>query len=215
MDEDGNFLSLRDLHNIHILQTNFFFYHTLCVAIKKAFKYCTFNKIPQPLIPDAISFVIKRIKGCPHIYAAISNRRKTECKSFLKWKCIFDLNDKSRESNCSLGFQCTIDVGLRWFQCQVVHRILFTNDLLFKLNLVPIKKCTFCNDQIETVVHLYCECRHVNNMWDRLEDWILTETGERLKFSPQNNIFGYTGKSNLALNCILIIMRKTIYYCII
>ena len=92
----------------------------------------TLNKIPQPLIPDALSFVIKQQKGCSHIYSVILKRRKTENKSFLKWKCIFDLNDKRWESYCSLGFQCTIDVALHWFQYKVVQRILFTNDLLLK-----------------------------------------------------------------------------------
>ena len=46
-----------------------------------------------------------------------------------------------------------------------------------------------------------------------LENWIWTKTSEILKFSSENKIFGLVGKNNYALNCIMIIVRKTVYDC--
>ena len=172
------FFSLEHFQEKYNIQINVLFYRGLCDAIRQGFNNCIiFNKVPQPLFPDIIAFFMKRIKGCSHIYAILLKRRKEK-----KWKCIFDLNDKSWETYCSIGFNCTIDVGLRWFQFKVWQRILYTNDLLFKMNF-PRKECTFCNKQIETVIHLLCDCTHVKPIWDRLEHWIYTGTGNKLTFS--------------------------------
>ena len=67
--------------------------------------------------------------------------KKKECKSLQKWKLHFDIDEKSWQSYCSITFNSTIDVDLRWFQYRILNRILFTNDLLFKLNLVEDDLC--------------------------------------------------------------------------
>ena len=150
---------------------------------------------------------------CIIFFCCLSLSFRSKSKIFLKWKCIFDLNDKSWETYCSIGFNCTIDVGLRWFQFKVLQRILYTNDLLFKMNLVPRKECTFCNKQIETVIHLICDCTHIKHIWDRLEHWINTRTGNKLTFSLQDKWFGLRGSNNYALNYILIVVRQMVYTC--
>ena len=68
------------------------------------------------------------------------------------------MNGKQWESYCSIGFSCTTDVSLCWFQLKIMQRILYTNKLLFIINVAQQKKCTFCNIHCETVTHLLCEC---------------------------------------------------------
>ena len=211
LESNGNFLSLEDLQEKYNIQINFLFYRGLCDAIREGYKCTSFNRVQQPLFPDTMALVMKRIKGCAHIYAILLRKRKVESKSFLKWKCIFDLNDKNWETYCSIAFNCTMDVGLRWFQFKVLQRILYTNDLLFKMNLVPRKECAFCNEQSETVIHLLCDCTHVKHIWDRLEHWIYTGTGNRIIFSQQDKLFGLRGSNNYALDCMLIVVRQMIY----
>ena len=46
-------------------------------------------------------------------------------------------------------------MGLRWFQFKVLQRILYTNDLLFKMNLVTRKECTFSNKHSEQLSIAY------------------------------------------------------------
>ena len=79
------------------------------------------------------------------------------------------------------------------------------------MNLVPRKECTFCNEQIETVINLLCDCTHVKPIWDMLENWISTGTRNVIKFSLQDKLFGLRGSNNYALNCILIVVRQNIY----
>ena len=43
-----------------------------------------FNMVPQPLFPDTMTFVMKCIKGCLHIYATFLKRRKGLCKRVFR-----------------------------------------------------------------------------------------------------------------------------------
>ena len=53
------------------------------------------------------------------------------------------------------AFQYTKDTTLRWFQYRISHRILATNEYLFKLKLKDSKLCRFCNIKHESVIHLF------------------------------------------------------------
>ena len=63
-----------------------------------------------------------------------------------------------------------------------------------------------CNEQIKSVIHLLCDCTHVKHIWNRLEHWIYTGTGNKLTFSLQDKLFGLRGSNNYALNCKLIVV---------
>ena len=52
------------------------------------------------------------------------------------------------------AFQYTKDTTLRWFQDRISHRILATNEYLFKLKL---KDSKLCNIEPESLIHLFVE----------------------------------------------------------
>ena len=103
------------------------------------------DKMEQP-----ISLKCKFSKGCSYIYSLFQTCQvnKKECKRLRKWKLHFNIDEKSWQSYCSITFNSTID-DLRWFQYRILNRILFTNDLLFKLNLVEDDLCSFCYKHTE------------------------------------------------------------------
>ena len=45
------------------------------------------------------------------------------------------------------------------------------------------KLCTFCNIEPESLVHLFVECEHVENVWHMLENWILVTCGFLLNYN--------------------------------
>ena len=213
LNDDGGFLTFDTFKLKWEVNVNFLQYFGMCEAIK-----CGYNrpmdlfKIDQPLRPDTISLVCKFNKGCSHIYTHLLNyKKRKKCKSLYKWKAHFDIDDRLWQTYCLHAFNCTMDVGLRWFQYKIVHRILFTNDLLFKLNLVHDRNCSFCNLQHETIVHFFCECHISLRIWDELRKWILRKTFNRINFSKENILFGFQGSQNKALNCIVFIAKKTLY----
>ena len=52
-------------------------------------------------------------------------------------------------------FKTTLDTKLREFQYKILIRILYTNNMLFKLKKVNYPLCDFCEKELETIEHLF------------------------------------------------------------
>ena len=73
------------------------------------------------------------------------------------------------------------------------------------------KLCTFCNIEPESLIHLFVECEHVDNVWNMLESWISETCGCLLIFNKCEILFGKIGKKLEALNIITLIVKYYIY----
>ena len=40
---------------------------------------------------------------------------------------------------------------------------------LYKINIRSDKLCSFCQKQVETIRHLFCQCNYVKTFWKQLE----------------------------------------------
>ena len=106
-------------------------------------------------------------------------------------------------------FQYTNDTTLRWYQYRISHRILATNDYLFKIK--DSKLCTFCNIEPESLINLFVECEHVENIWHMLENWILVTCGFLSNYNKSEILFGKIGKKYLACIITILIVKYYIY----
>ena len=68
----------------------------------------------------------------------------------------------------SLHFKVTLDTKLREFQYKILHRICYTNDMLFKFRIVDSPLCYFCGEEIETLEHFFFHCERVRTFWREL-----------------------------------------------
>ena len=64
------------------------------------------------------------------------------------------------------------DTQLQSFQFKINHRIIFTNHLLMKCKLSETALCTFCNDAIENIEHLFWECQYAKIIWISLASYL-------------------------------------------
>ena len=55
----------------------------------------------------------------------------------------------------ALPFKVTKEISLRWHQLTISHSILGTNYYLSKMNLAESDRCTFCQEHIETIKHIF------------------------------------------------------------
>jgi hypothetical protein len=51
------------------------------------------------------------------------------------------------------------------FQYKFLHRTILTNTFLYKCRLVETELCAFCGETRETILHLFCDCNIVKNIW--------------------------------------------------
>ena len=57
-------------------------------------------------------------------------------------------------------------------------------------------KCRLCQSDPETFMHLFVKCRHVVELWKDLENWIYSNLGKLIYFSPMDIILGYLHRDN-------------------
>ena len=88
---------------------------------------------------------------------------------------------------------------------------LAKNEYLFKLKLKDSKLCTFCNIEPGSLIHLFVECEHVENVWNMLKSWISETCGFLLNFNKYEILFGKIGKKYEALNIFSSIVKYYIY----
>ena len=73
----------------------------------------------------------------------------------------------------SLHLKYTKEPSLHWFQFQLLHRILLTNNYLHKIGLFKSPLCYLCQQTTETIEHIFAECFAVKEIWIEVERWIL------------------------------------------
>ena len=115
-----------------------------------------------------------------------------------------------------MSYKTTIDITLRNFQFKYINRIIATNKYLFKCKLqcMQLNLCDFCGENIETIEHLFWECKYIQPIWNQLTSF-LGQQQLNVKLSFLNVSFGTnTLKSidgNNIVNFILILMKYFIF----
>ena len=94
-------------------------------------------------------------------------------------------------------FKTVKDNDLIWLQLRVLYKILGTNDLLLKMNKRGSGKCNFCDEQPETIVHLFVKCKIVKQFWFILKARIELVLQTNFNVNPSCIILGSLATNNL------------------
>ena len=99
----------------------------------------------------------------------------------LKWKNIF-----------IKSFKTSSDSQLQWFQTRLLHRILPTGKYLALCKIINSSNCVFCENEVETLNHLFWNCNYVSNFWNKLLRMLheKCEHCTRMNFNQQLILFG-------------------------
>ena len=93
---------------------------------------------------------------------------------------------------------------------KIVHRIIPTNNWLFKCNLVNTKNCNFCKIHTETIEHLFWECPISKTLWLRVFEWLQNLNVPSNPFTIKNTLLG-DNSEKLSVKHIKIITKNFIY----
>ena len=61
----------------------------------------------------------------------------------------------------------TSDPYTRYFRCKVLNNVLYLNEKLF-FYIAETFQCSFCNQNNETIEHLFCQCFVAKALWNGL-----------------------------------------------
>ena len=131
--------------------------------------------------------------------------------SYQKWTSELKLGEAlDWERMFIRQLKITKDCNLQWMQYRLMHRILGTNSLLLKMHLSETDLCSFCNEEKETLLHLFWECPMTNSFWADVFN-LMSEYS--LLYNPYRNVSDIIlgkGESHL-VNLIILIAKRYIY----
>ena len=133
----------------------------------------------------------------------------------IKWNSEFQgINWKNIFKHC---FKTSKDPQLQWFQTRLLHRILPTQKYLALCKITDSPLCTFCVTSIESIRHLFWDCKYVQDFWKDLNEYIKEKCThcDRLNFNIELILFGVSKLINTdkPLNFIILFAKFYIYKC--
>ena len=193
--DNGSFMSLNEIRNSFDIQTNFLEYHRVLTGVKT---YCKKMRIEcpkhvKPVFPIQVKILTKSNKGTKDFYALLREREVISTR-YSYWEQLFSIKIskqiwKQIFKNC---FKTVQDNTLIWMQYRILNRILGTCEYLFKINVKENPKCSFCDKESETIIHLFFCCEHTQIFWTDLKSDILLLLDINLSVKDSDVILGDT-----------------------
>ena len=148
--------------------------------------------------------IYKSLIDCQNFPPPTAEKRLIECG--------FDIHE--RQKIYSLPFLVTKEIKLSIFQYKIIHNILYTNCILYKMKKVQNPHCPFCTDIDQTVGHLFVSCPFSNSFWSDFIKWYHSVSKKTLSLSKNEIIYGVLTNwfSCSTLNH-LILIGKYFLYC--
>lgn len=108
------------------------------------------------------------------------------------------------------------DVKLKWFQVRVIHRLIPTRKFLYDRKIVDDPLCSFCDQEIQTIQHLFWSCDRLKDFWNEFEGLIeLCYHSHIFHFTEELVLFGC--KDNVVtddvFDFLLVLAKYYIYIC--
>lgn len=164
-NKNGEFLTFDIIVNTLNIQTNFLQYNGLINTIRGSMRSLNIVNTGnietiRPIQPLPVQFFNSYNKGCRIAYDLLISNNILP-KSQNKWETTLNIAQPNWNSIYRNPFISCKDSNLHWLQFRINHRILGTNHLLFKMDIVNDCRCSFCEENNETIYHLLWECIYV------------------------------------------------------
>lgn len=185
-------------------------------------------------ISNAINKYLDNIRNGHHVvknvlisevWACIGAGNKFVKEMFQQVKILPTASVKWNSEFCNLNWKAIFihsinispDPQLKWFQARIIHRILPTKKYLHLCKLTPSPLCVFCNNNIETLHHLFWGCNYTQAFWNNLVNLLQEKCTncDRLKLRQELVLFGTAENvfTDKAFDSILLYAKYFIYKC--
>jgi hypothetical protein len=218
MERDGGFMTLEGFSNKYNLNVNFIDFHGLINTVPREWRQTILNSTPFEEVNNKYINLLKSIEKATKYFYGILIEKITEkpLKSQNKWKLFLgkEVSEEEWENVDSSTFYLLNDTQLQSFQFKINHRIIFTNHLLMKCKLSETALCTFCNDAIEKIEHLFWECQYAKNIWISLASYLQKSLNFKLDIDPFVCMFNcYSGDLPQCVNICSLLVKKYLCAC--
>ena len=160
---NGTFMTFSEFKEKYpnLNKTNFLMFEGILKAIKQFLEKCKLQLTSGYKESDSKMWICLK-KGNKFIQQ-IQVKSETHPTAVNKWNNIYNnLNWRQIFGKC---FKTTVDTRLRWFQTRLLHRQIATQKFLYSCKIADSPLCALCNEEIETIPHLFWQCNITNMFW--------------------------------------------------
>ena len=211
-DEYGKMLSYDQFINKYQIESNFLEFFGVISAIPRAW---ISNTRVLNTANNHLSELLKHPKPNKTIYYNLIQKIDKSLEHLVrKWKQ--DLNDPNLDDQqLSLSFKnlhkCTTNPKARTFQFKLLHRNIGNNSQLHRWGIKENNRCDLCEQEEETIIHLFHTCEIVKIFWEKAIEWIDAKFNIQIEWSPTTIILAST--STPIINLAIITAKQHIYSC--
>lgn len=199
-----------------LLNADYLKYYQLTASIPRIIKTKINEENPENI--KCVTLVHKvmnsNIKSNSLLYKLHIQHSNVQHDRGFKWNNIL-INSKVEQDEWKKIFiiphTCSIDTTLRSFQFKYIYRIIPTNKYLHRVKLTSSSLCQFCSETVETLEHLFWECRIVQHLWNNLKE-LFSSINVHITLDLKTISFGYLKKPNcMIINFLIVLMKYFIY----
>ena len=206
---ENRFLPFLSFCNKYALDCNFLQYHSLISAIPQRWKkllHVNFGDTTSPTPPICTL-------SCKTLYEKLLLFEDLPPPTSEKKLESYGTTKETLSKIYLLPFKATKELKLAMFQYKIIHNILATNSLLYKMKKVASPFCPFCPSDSQTIQHLFISCTQVSSFWNKFQNWYMIESNENLLLSELDVLFGITRSCmhRLALNHLILLGKYFLY----
>ena len=218
-DNTGSCMAFDRFVQTQNVNLNFITYYGIITAIPNEWKRQISGQdtnninINRPNNTD-IRVLVNNSKICKYIYGKLIEQNTTlsEIKGLQKWKEYFNnLTDQEWLLAINNIYSITQQTELQSFQYKLLHFIVVSNEQLYKWGLVDSDICVWCDEEIETMVHIFIECEVVKIFWEHLKHWIYAKCSLLYHITNKELILGIQNKELYVLNKLYLYAKRFIY----
>jgi len=213
-DNDGNPLSFKELIDKFSLENyNFMDYFYLIYSIPAKWKMMIKDVNRSATVDsqyDLVDFVCKSKKVCKAVQQMCI--KKIFIPPVVEGKRSMLLNnaDLNWVEIFTMPLKTTLSIKLRYFQFQFVYRFLPVNKYLNDINIIDSNLCTFCNNEPETMFHLFRNCRVSHKFW---QDFQTLTLNNEFNIDYSNICFGSFDPNYKCYNFAILHAKYYLYCC--
>ena len=145
---------------------------------------------------------------------SIETKTKTPTGLF-NWKNKLDISDQRIENGLVFAFLCTLSTRSRVFQFKLCTYIIPTGEYLFNYHVRDnylCDKCHYDSGERDNIIHSIFNCIKVRPLVQRVFFFLINECNATKEITLTDYLFGFQGKENNGLNCILLELKQYIFY---
>ena len=160
----GAVCSREDLENRYQIRMTFLCYMSLIQSLPPTIRLrADVCHLVKPNIPYKINMVSNKRKFSKFAYntfVAAMARKHSNADQRVRQKWESEIDEYISGSSIEVR-NATASTYLLYLHFRIISRIFATNKFLYAAQLSQSTDCSFCNDSIETIVHLFWECPKV------------------------------------------------------